>query len=79
MEIGDSIKESMREEESSDNENSFEEFHYDEHGKDIKHLAVKKKAEKKNIPVRPFQAPPKQVDCTGDILFEKKWRPLIPF
>ena len=32
----------------------------------------------KNIPMRPFQAPPSLIDVTKDCLFEKKWLPILP-
>jgi len=31
------------------------------------------------VPLRPFQSSPKYIDCTHDIVFEKKWRNLHPY
>lgn len=36
----------------------------------------KKKQRAIRIPMRPFQAPPQQLDMTHDVLYEQSWIPL---
>ena len=39
----------------------------------------KKKKNSPKVPLRPFQAPPRHIDVTDDVLFEKKWKPLVSY